>query len=114
MADSSSSNDNSYLKSWSSCETLVSDNADILCHICKESFGTFEETEQLQSLLAKATAGGISIFKSTLILHCEDCPHLAHLHCVYNIHEVDKDIVVSYMFENSTYNCHQCNNGEQE
>jgi hypothetical protein len=93
MADSTTSTDNQFLSSWNSCETLAEEDLlhmHLFCYICKEQLGD----EGLSQAVNGITPGQCIIFNSIVVLTCEDCPQLAHLHCRMNLpHIVYQDLI---------------------
>ena len=108
MADSTSgtSTDNSFLKSWGSCETIVDDDEDIIfCYISKEQFPAAHLHNTLQAALNDTNPGDFIVFKSIVILTCEQCPQLAHLHCRMNFAHMSSGQLLSNELPVKCTNC---------
>ena len=107
MADSTTGdNDNRFLKSWNSCETLGPNDSFTACHICKKTVCRREDEDELVRIISVTEPGSLFNFKSVFFLLC-DCGNIAHVHCVYNSATVDQGILLDHIIKNETYKC--CN-----
>ena len=103
MADSTSDQDNNFLKS--SAETVNFEDSRFICSICKQTIGDINTNEDLEQALNQAS--GILIFKSVIILICAACGDIAHIHCYINNLDIEIETLM-HVIHSLPYNCNIC------
>ena len=114
MADSTSNDkDNVFLKSWASTDTInFEEDSAVQCSICKLCIGRASDNEQLEQAISACNPGGILIFKSVVLLHCDSCSNITHLHCFMNSYEINiADTLVHLIKYQLPFQCEDCKDG---
>lgn len=105
MVDSTTNEDNTFLRSWSSCETVV--DVDLLykrCDICQRT----------TCILKDSNLHGqrVIILKSVVHLLCA-CESTVHLHCWFN--QIQQSVEeLSLAIREPSYECARCHVSEEE
>ena len=107
MADSTTHD--SHLVSWNSAETLsFGELPELCCGHCKKLIVPAEQQTELQQAIQATIGGKPFVFKSIVLLTCEDCMNLVHLHCYSNQNHLRIEDLLA-LIENIPVKCFECN-----
>lgn len=106
-ADSTTTSENHFLRSWNSAETIGALDSNILCSICKCSITHIDDEHLLLQTVNRTIGGQVFIFKSIIVVKCKDCDSVTHFHCENNHIESDTSMFNNFV-STLPYTCTDC------
>ena len=106
MADSTSGQNNSYLRHFSSCDTLTDIDNKEQCMVCKSLMPEGDN---------QVTAP-VNIIDSVLQLLCSNCGGYVHFHCHMNSRETEPAILIDVILDilSNGFICLHCKDNTQQ